>query len=73
MLWLPRGHFSARFGSQEGTLVHVFQQLSLEPPLVHITGPHHRTETPPLISAAVGLINRSEDKSDFNLLDQSRM
>ena len=21
--WLPRGHFSARFGSQEGTLAHV--------------------------------------------------
>ena len=29
--WLPRGHFSSRFGSQEGTLACVFQQMA--PPL----------------------------------------
>ena len=28
LFWLPRGHLSTRFGSQEGTLARVFQQLS---------------------------------------------
>ena len=30
LFWLPRGQFNTRFGSQEGTLAHVFQQLGHE-------------------------------------------
>ena len=43
IFWLPRRHFSARFGSQKGTVAHIFQKLGhrggdwppLPPPCAH--------------------------------------
>ena len=60
LFWLPGGHFSARFGSQEGTLAHVFQQLGHCPPLCTslLTGVNLNFVTPQVHKEAVDLLKK---------------